>query len=90
MKGDDIRRMREARGLTQAELAARLGVGQRTVGNWERGETVPRNRIGMLRAYFGLDDESANPLLSVSDIAMLTELLRRAAAREPSNSGTHG
>lgn len=83
MNGDEIRRLRESRGLTQQQLAQALGVGMRTVGNWERGETVPLNRMGMLRQYFGLDAaESDDPIRSAPDVILLAELLRRASARE--------
>lgn len=34
-------RKRHAAGLTQQQLAKRLGVSQATVGYWERGEKVP-------------------------------------------------
>lgn len=32
---------REALGLTQAELAAQLGVARSALGNWETGRTLP-------------------------------------------------
>jgi len=39
----DIRALRLSLGLTQQELAARIGVDQSTVSNWERdGGTTPR------------------------------------------------
>lgn len=50
-----IKAGRERRRLTQAELATELGVSMRTVGSWERGESVPRNRIGALRDALGLE-----------------------------------
>ncbi|MEU8791971.1 helix-turn-helix domain-containing protein [Streptomyces sp. NPDC048643] len=46
------RRLREARALTQAELAARLGVSRSTVRSWETGRTTPRGR--KLEAYVRL------------------------------------
>jgi transcriptional regulator with XRE-family HTH domain len=82
MDGDEIRRLREARGLTQQQLAAAIGVGMRTIGNWERGETVPLNRMGMLEHFFGVAVDRDDPLRSASDVSLLTELLRRAAERE--------
>lgn len=81
MNGEQIRAGRERRGWTQAQLAQRVGVGQRTVGNWERGETVPMNRMAALRDLFAEDDAS-DPIRSASDIALLSELMRRAAQRE--------
>lgn len=83
MDGAEIRQRREAQGLTQQQLATAVGVGMRTVGAWERGETIPQNRLGMLREFFGVDsDGSADPLRTASEISLLAELMRRAGERE--------
>ncbi len=84
MDGAQIRAARERRGWTQQRLAKELGVGFRTVGNWERGETVPRNRMGMLQNLFGdeIDPDAPDPLREASDLALLAELTRRAIDRE--------
>lgn len=39
--GSRIRTLREAAGLTQSELAATAYVTRQSVGNWERGNTLP-------------------------------------------------
>ena len=39
---ETLRVRREEVGLSQAQLAARIGVGQQAVSRWERGEAVPR------------------------------------------------
>jgi transcriptional regulator with XRE-family HTH domain len=39
--GEAIRAARQAAGLTQVELAARLGVAQSRLSEWERGAVVP-------------------------------------------------
>ena len=39
--GKAIKRCRAALGMTQAGLAARLGIDRKTVRSWERGDTVP-------------------------------------------------
>ncbi len=39
---DDIRTFREELGLTQAEMAERLGVSANTISGWEVGRTAPR------------------------------------------------
>ena len=39
---DELRRLREAAGLSQVQLALRLGVSQGTVARWESGERVPQ------------------------------------------------
>ena len=39
--GEQIRQMRHKRGMTQAELAERLGVSDRAVSRWETGAALP-------------------------------------------------
>lgn len=48
ISADDIRDGRERKGMTQAQLADAVGVSMRTVGSWERGQSVPRNRAALL------------------------------------------
>jgi len=38
----DIEKARHELGMTQAQLAAAIGVSERTVQNWEWGRTAPR------------------------------------------------
>ncbi len=84
MTGDEIRAARERAGLTQQQLAATLGVSTRTVGNWERGETIPRNRRGAIRsALSGQLGRSDTPALdAASDAELLAEIARRFARTE--------
>jgi transcriptional regulator with XRE-family HTH domain len=59
--GTRIRLARGRRRWTQQQLAAELGVGVRSVGSWERNETVPRN-LGALEQALGASlDEDFNP-----------------------------
>ena len=51
--GTRIRRARERKRWSQAQLAAAIGVGTRTVGAWERGESEPRNSLGALEELLG-------------------------------------
>jgi putative transcriptional regulator len=37
MTGSEVRRIRKRLGLTQVELAAKIGVTSNTVARWERG-----------------------------------------------------
>lgn len=92
MNGTEIRRARERRGLTQQQLATAIGVGQRTIGNWERGETVPRSRMAMLEQFFAADAaaDPGDPIRSAPDVTLLAELLRRAAEREMPNVASNG
>ena len=39
--GDRLRLLRKALGLSQAEFASKLGVKQRAISHWERGDTEP-------------------------------------------------
>lgn len=62
--------------MTQPQLATALQVGPRTISNWESGATVPKNRLGMIREFFGLDREGS-PLERASEVELAAELLRR-------------
>jgi transcriptional regulator with XRE-family HTH domain len=56
--GPVIARLRRERGLTQAELAARLDVHRNTVGGWERGTAAaPLSALGSLCRALGVRPE---------------------------------
>ena len=59
--GTVIREARERQQMTQAQLAKRLGVGERTVRMWETTSTVPRSRRYALAAELGLGEDFAQP-----------------------------
>ncbi len=51
---NDLQRRRLAAGLSQSEVAARIGVTQATVSNWEIGRTVPApEQLTSLRKFLG-------------------------------------
>lgn len=56
ISAEQIRAARERLHLTQKELADQVGVSSRTVGSWERGDTIPRNRMGALAEALGLEE----------------------------------
>lgn len=58
--GEAIKEARERRRITQQELADELGVSLRTVGSWERGESVPRSRMGAIRQALDLEGPNDN------------------------------
>lgn len=47
-----LKNLREQRGLSQAGLAHRLGVGQSAVGNWESGRCLPSTAMSQKIASF--------------------------------------
>jgi transcriptional regulator with XRE-family HTH domain len=80
INGTEIRAARERAGLTQGELATRVGVSLRTVGNWERGETVPQNRASVVEQVLAewIDANTPGPrLVTASDAELLAEIARR-------------
>ncbi len=81
INGTEIRAARERAGLSQGELGALVGVTLRTIGNWERGETIPRNREAKIRQVLAdqLDDRAPATLRSASDAEVLAEIARRFA-----------
>lgn len=84
--GTEMRAARERASLTQGELAKRVGVSLRTVGNWERGESVPRSKEQAIRGALGehLQDsrpEQGTSLRAASDAELLAEIARRFTRR---------
>jgi transcriptional regulator with XRE-family HTH domain len=45
MIGDNIKKIRISRGLTQAQLADRVGVSEKTVSSWEVNRTEPKSAL---------------------------------------------
>ena len=50
IRAQQLRELREAIGLTQAELAERIGVGQRQVSKIEHGD-LDNAKVGTIRKY---------------------------------------
>lgn len=51
---NSIKKYREAAGMSQEELAARVAVHQTAVSQWEQGDTFPRAAtLKLLSAIFG-------------------------------------
>ena len=57
--GKRIKRARERRRWTQAQLGSAIGVTQKTVDNWEHDKTYPKSAIGALEEVLSIvfDDE---------------------------------
>lgn len=91
--GQDIRRARERRRLSQEQLAALLEVSSKSVGRWERGETIPKSALGAIEQVLGLGEQTDEPGLSeasdaelLAEIAMRLEKSRPKARRSPPNA----
>ena len=53
--GENIKRLRESRGLTQAQLGAIAGVSDKAVSTWESGTREPRmGAIEKISLHFGV------------------------------------
>jgi len=60
-----LRRWREASGMSQAQVASRLGILQSTVSRWERGHPVALDDLRLLvRIYDVPVDEAGRRLIS--------------------------
>lgn len=65
--GENIKRMRRERNLTQEEVAAHLGISFQSISKWERGDGYPDiTMLPALANYFGINVDG---LLGVSEIA---------------------
>jgi transcriptional regulator with XRE-family HTH domain len=71
-----IRAARERLGLTQAQVAEKVGVARETVGNWETGQTDPKNKRARLLDVLGLSTPTAEE--EAPAVAELTNTLREA------------
>lgn len=86
---DRIRRAREAAGMTQDELARRVGRDKRTIRNWEAGQ-IPRNAIGAIERALGVDlsdatdshKETSPRLDEATDAQVVANLAGRLADRD--------
>ena len=69
--GENIKKYRKVRGITQEDLALALGISFQAVSKWERGETYPD--ITMLPALAGYFEVSTDELIGMEDITKSRE-----------------
>lgn len=72
--GNTLTRLRTARGLTQAELAAKLGVTDKAVSKWENGRAKPG--LDTLRRLAALYDLPVGELLELRERAPAGEITK--------------
>lgn len=80
--GDEIRRVRLARGLSQKEVAEGARVDVKTVGRIERGESQDPRKLGAIQNFLKLGEyagtEDRGPALrDASNAELLAEMARR-------------
>ncbi len=85
--GGQIRRERNRRKLSQAELGAATGVSTTTVGRIERGDVKDPRSLEAVAQYLGLGPaperaDSEPDLTAVTVYALLDEIARRAIVAE--------
>jgi transcriptional regulator with XRE-family HTH domain len=81
-----LRRLRTARGWTQAELAEKAGIGKRSVEDYERGNKVPRRAVPAIAYALGVSPDflllGVDPLDSrLDELATRVVELREAVDR---------
>lgn len=83
--GEDVLALRTRLGITQSELADRLGVSSKSVGNWERGLPIRAASIHAMRAMRdALDEAVANDSLEerVVDLERRVDYLEGLVLRQ--------
>ena len=68
----EIRFLRTEMGLTQAELAERVGKDAQTIGRWERGETSPDQAAEMVIRARALEEAGGGNALTIDALAKMT------------------
>lgn len=88
---DVIRARREAKGLTQQQLADQVKVSRSIVNKWETGQREPGGRsIRGLDRILGTPDISEGvSVADATDTELLTELLRRRLAADRTSGAPH-
>lgn len=79
--GLKIKRARERLRMTQEQLAAAIGVSQKTIDNWEHDRRYPKSAIGALQEVLGVRfDDEPEPGPGTGSNADAADQLERAAA----------
>lgn len=96
-QGERIKKLRKSKGVTQRELATRLGISEQAVSKWEKNLSNPSTKnllqiakiFGVSITYFYQSEESqSKKIVRESGMASLCELYK--IGRGPSSSHTIG
>ena len=75
--GENIKRLRREKGVTQEKLAEHLGISTQAVSKWERGETLPDITLVIpLASYFGISTDELLGLDEAKNKARAEEMLK--------------
>ncbi|MBC8570603.1 helix-turn-helix domain-containing protein [Zongyangia hominis] len=81
MFADTLRALRQNKGMTQAQLARRLGVSSSTVGMYEQGRRVPHSEmLGKIASLFGVSVDyllGEHPISGTMELRDLAPQVRR-------------
>ena len=88
--GARIRNARQRKGIKRPEFAKALGVSLKTIDNWENDRTHPRDKLGLIEAFLGVNLTADEVPEERDPIAELVgergaEEFRRAARKKVSN-----
>lgn len=78
----NIREQRKRLGMTQEELAKRLGVSTRTVQNWEQGGVVPATSKDVITRVLGGEEEKRGWDAVLSRLDRIVGLLEVLTGKE--------
>lgn len=92
MLGDNLKKLRQSRGLSQEEMAGKLNVVRQTVSKWEKGLSVPDSEMlmeiarqfevpvsSLLGETAGLDDSGSDMRSVLEKLTLINEQLARSA-----------
>ena len=94
-QGERIKKLRKSKGVTQRELAERLGISEQAISKWEKNLSNPSTKnllqiakiFGVSITYFYQDEETQSKKISrEGGMASLRELYK--IGRGPSSSHT--
>lgn len=82
--GKEIHRLRKLSGLSQEQLAERLGLSRKTISDWESGYAVPKDaNLDVIESQMGISRQRAFELMGKLPDVDLTDavnILKRAEA----------
>ena len=87
--GENIKRMRRERNLTQEEMAAHLGISFQAISKWERGDGLPDiTLLPALARYFGVTTDEMLGMEKINEEELLKSLCQ--TYEENRVQGKHG